>query len=202
MNIQKYFKLPTPSKVWVSSFPSVNRNRISVSAIMKKIEKWLPFRKYRSYTKILNHWPPISLGLQFSQCQQKQNISVSHYEKNWKIAAISYHWKTWNMSFLLVQFSEFSIGSVFSITHSRCRFNIFAWLCLKHLCVDIYAWWPFCTSKKVSGLPHKSSMCSFTLLDVLNHWLKSLNVVQMSYLLSSIIYQEYSCKCQRFSCTI
>ena len=32
-------------------------------------------------------------------------------------------------NFPLVQFSEFSIGSVFSIT-----------LHLKHLCVDIYAW--------------------------------------------------------------
>ena len=40
----------------------------------------------------------------------------------------------------LIQFSEFSVGSVFPITHPRFHFNIYVWLCLKHLCVDIYAW--------------------------------------------------------------
>ena len=37
-------------------------------------------------------------------------------------------------------FSEFSIGSFSPITHPRLHFNIYAWLHLKHLCVDIYAW--------------------------------------------------------------
>ena len=37
-------------------------------------------------------------------------------------------------------FSEFSIGSFFNITHPRLHFNIYAWLHLKHLCVDIYVW--------------------------------------------------------------
>ena len=40
-------------KVTTHKCPSinVNGNRISVLAIMKKIEKWLPFHKYRSYRK-------------------------------------------------------------------------------------------------------------------------------------------------------
>ena len=45
-------------------------------------------------------------------------------------------------NFLLVQFSKFSVGSVFPITHPRFHYNINAWLCLKH-----FAWWPFCTQK-------------------------------------------------------
>ena len=51
------------------------------------------------------------------------------------------HWysvntgKTADVNFLLVQFSEFSVGSVFPITHPRFHFNINAWLCLKHFCV-------------------------------------------------------------------
>ena len=48
--------------------------------------------------------------------------------------------KTGDANFPLVQFSEFSIGSVFPITHPRFCFN------LKHLCMDIYAWWPFCVA--------------------------------------------------------
>ena len=47
-----------------------------------------------------------------------------------------YHWKTGDANFL---FSEFSIGSFFPITHARFNFNIYVWLHLKHLCVDIYA---------------------------------------------------------------
>ena len=45
----------------------------------------------------------------------------------------------------------FSLGSVFQIfhwfslsCHIRFSFDIYVWLQLKHLCVDIYAWWPFC----------------------------------------------------------
>ena len=37
------FQITDPPKVWVSGFLSVDGNGISVSAIMKKIEKWLPF---------------------------------------------------------------------------------------------------------------------------------------------------------------
>ena len=93
-----------PHKVLVSGFHSVNKNGISisailkkmekwlpffhqwpsVSAIMKKMEKWLPFCKYQSYRNISNYWPYQSLGLRFSKCWWKWNISVGHYKKNWK----------------------------------------------------------------------------------------------------------------------
>ena len=47
-----------------------------------------------------------------------------------------YHQKTGDANCL---FSEFSIGSFFPITHPRFDFNFYAWLHLKHLCMDIYA---------------------------------------------------------------
>ena len=50
---------------------------------------------------------------------------------------MEYHWKMGDANFLL---SEFSIGSLFPITHPRLHLNIYVWLHLKHLCVDIYAW--------------------------------------------------------------
>ena len=43
--------------------------------------------------------------------------------------------KTRDMNFLLVQFSKFSVGSVFPITHPRFHYNINVWLHLKHFCV-------------------------------------------------------------------
>ena len=82
--IWKKFQITDPPKVWVSSFLSVNRNEISALAIMKKL-------KNGSYFVNINHMenfklltPPQSLGLRFSECQWKWNISVSHYEKNVK----------------------------------------------------------------------------------------------------------------------
>ena len=41
--MEKFRKL-NRQKIHISSFLSVNGNRISASAIMKKIEKWLSFR--------------------------------------------------------------------------------------------------------------------------------------------------------------
>ena len=52
-----------------------------------------------------------------------------------------WHWysidtgKTGHVTFWLVQFSKFLVGSVFPITHSRFHYNINAWLHLKHFCV-------------------------------------------------------------------
>ena len=75
------FQITGPPKVWVSSFPSVNGNGKSVLAITKKLKKWLQFYKYWLYRKISNYWPPQSLGLRFSKCWWKRNISIGHYEK-------------------------------------------------------------------------------------------------------------------------
>ena len=104
--------LLTPSKVWVSSFLSVNRNRISVLVIMKNLKNGCHFFNINHMEKFEITDPPQSLGL-------------------W----LSYQ-KTGDANFL---FCEFSIGSFFIITHPRFHFNIYAWIHLKHLCVDIYA---------------------------------------------------------------
>ena len=87
--VRKNFQLRTPPKVWVSGFPSVNRNGISVLAIMKKLKNGCHFFNIDHTEKFPITNPPQSLGLQFSECWQKWHISVGHYEKKWKMAAIS-----------------------------------------------------------------------------------------------------------------
>ena len=82
------FKITDNTKVWVSSFLSVNENGISVLAIMKKSKNGCHFINIDHTEKFQKNYllpPPQSLGLRFSKCRQKQNISVSHYEKNWKL---------------------------------------------------------------------------------------------------------------------
>ena len=116
------FQITEPPKVWVSGFPCVNRNGISPLAIMKKMKNGCLFVNINhTETFQITDPPPQSLGLQFSMCQQKQNI-------------------TGKLEMQIFFFSEFSIGSFFPITHPRLHFNIYAWLHLKNLCVDIYAW--------------------------------------------------------------
>ena len=105
------FQLLTPPKVWVSSFPSVDRNGISVSAIMKKLKNGCHFVNI--------------------DCMENFQITVPQSLSLW-----FYHRKTGDANFL---FPEFSISSFFPITHPRFHFNIYAWLHLKHLCMDIYA---------------------------------------------------------------
>ena len=72
-------------RVCISGFPSVNGNGISASVIMKKLKNGCHFINIDHIEKFLiTSLPPPphqSLGLRFSVCQQKWNISVSHYEK-------------------------------------------------------------------------------------------------------------------------
>ena len=63
--VQKNFKLLTP-KVWVSGFPSVHRNEISVLATMKKLINGCHFVNIDHMEKFQITDPPQSLGLQFS----------------------------------------------------------------------------------------------------------------------------------------
>ena len=76
------FPITKPPKVWVYGFPSVNRNGISALAIMKKLKNGCHFFNIDHTEKFPITDPPQSLGLRFSKCQWKRNISVSHYEKN------------------------------------------------------------------------------------------------------------------------
>ena len=80
------FQITDPHKVWVFGFLSVNRNRISASAIMKKLNMAtilliciLLILVIQKKFKLLT---PQSLGLWFSECRHKWNISIGHYQKN------------------------------------------------------------------------------------------------------------------------
>ena len=67
----------------------ISKCRISASAIMKKLKNSCHFFNIDRMENFPITAPPQSLGLQFSECRQKWNISIGHYEKNWKMAAIS-----------------------------------------------------------------------------------------------------------------
>ena len=65
----------------------------------------------------------------------RKNFKLPTHPKSLGLWFSSYQ-KTRDANFL---FSEYFIGSFFCITHLRFHFNIYAWLHLKHLCMDIYA---------------------------------------------------------------
>ena len=65
-------------KICVSSFPSA---AISALASMKKLKNGCHFVNIDHTEKFQITNPPQSLGLWFSECQRKWNISISHYEK-------------------------------------------------------------------------------------------------------------------------
>ena len=113
-------------KVWVSGFLSVNGNGISASAIMKNLKNGHYFVNIDHMVKFQITDPPQSLGLWFSECQLKQNINISHYEKIEKCPpfCISRKLEIWIFcwfsfpNFLLVQFSPLPIlGSVSTFMH-------------------------------------------------------------------------------------
>ena len=66
-------------KIHVSSFPIVDR--ISASAIMKKLKNGYHLVNINHMENFKFTDPAKVLGLWFSECWQKQNITVSHYEK-------------------------------------------------------------------------------------------------------------------------
>ena len=82
-------------------------------------------------------------GCHFININCTENFQITDLPKVWVsgflfcvLMETEYHQKTGDANFL---FSEFSIGSFFPITFPRFHFNIYAWLHLKHLCMDIYA---------------------------------------------------------------
>ena len=82
INHTEKIQITNPHKVSVPCFLSVDRNGISVLAIMKKMKNGCHIININHTEKIQITNPPQSLGVQFSECQQKWNISVGHYEKN------------------------------------------------------------------------------------------------------------------------
>ena len=77
--MEKFPITDTPN-VCVSGFLSVDRNGISVLAIMKKLKNGCHFFNI-DRTEKFSITNPQSLGLPFFECQQKWHISVGHYEK-------------------------------------------------------------------------------------------------------------------------
>ena len=126
---------------------------------MKKLKNGCHFININCMEKISNYQPSQKFGSPVFRVSMETDYLSRPLWKNWKMAAISlisiiwkifkfspvfqvstemeYHWKTGDANFF---FSRFSIGLFFPITHPRLHFNIYAWLHLKHLCVDIYAW--------------------------------------------------------------
>ena len=102
INRMEKFSITNPPKVWVSGFLSVNRNRISVLAIMKKLKNGCHFLNINRTEKFPITNPPWSLGLWFFRVSMEMEYQHRPLWKNWR--------------------------------------KIYVWLHLKHLCVDIYAW--------------------------------------------------------------
>ena len=73
-----------------------------------------------SLWSILMKWQP------FFNCFIMANADIPFPSTLRKLETWILHW---------FSFPNFSVGSVFPITHLRFLFNIYVWLCLKHFCV-------------------------------------------------------------------
>ena len=146
------FQITNPlPKVWVSSFLSVDGNGISVPAIMKQLKNGYHFSNIDHTEKFqITDYPKvwvsgfvsvdgngISVSAIMKQLKNGCHFIINHMEKFqitdcpkvwvsgflfWVLMETEYHQKTRNANFL---FSP------------RFHFNIYAWLHLKHLCVNI-----------------------------------------------------------------
>ena len=135
------FQITNSLKVWVSGFPSVNRNRISALAIVKKLKMAtislisIIQKNFKLLTpKVwVSGFPSVDgNGISASVIMKKLKNGCHFFDidrkEKFQITKLP------NLIFF-----EFSIGLFFLITHPRFHFNIYAWLHLKHLCMDIYA---------------------------------------------------------------
>ena len=91
------YQITDPPKVWVSIFPSVNGNGISVPVIMKKLKNCHHFVNIDHMEKCQIIDPP-KFGSPVFRGQWKWNISVSHYEKNEKWLPFHKYWTYRKMS--------------------------------------------------------------------------------------------------------
>ena len=120
--VQKNFQLPTPPKFGSPVF------RVLTETEYQRLSLWKNW-KMAAISLISIIWKnfqlltPPKFGSPVFQGLTETEYQHQPLRKNW--------------NFL---FSEFSIGSFSPITHPRLHFNIYAWLHLIHLCMDIYAW--------------------------------------------------------------
>ena len=144
--IRKNFKLPPPPKVWISGFPSVDGNGISVSAIMKKLRNGCHFFNIDHMEKFqITNLPKVWIsgflsvdgnGISVSAIMKTLKngchfFNIDHME-NFQItdppkfgSPVFFSSENWTCKFSF--FFEFSIGLFFLITHPRFHFNIYAW---------------------------------------------------------------------------
>ena len=120
-------------KICISGFLSINGNGISESAIMKKLKNVRLFVNINC-TENVQTTDLSKFGSRFSVCQQKWNTSIRHYEKNWKMAAISLILiirknfklltppKFWVSSFLSVNGNEISASAIMKKLKKDCYF--------------------------------------------------------------------------------
>ena len=132
------FQITNPLKVWVSGFLNVDRNGISASAIMKKLKNGHHFVNIDCMKKFQITDSP-KVWVSAFPSVNGNGISASAIMKKLKNGHHFVSAENWRY--------EFSVGLVFQIfhwfsflTHPRFCLNTYAWLCLKKLCMDIYAW--------------------------------------------------------------
>ena len=123
--IRKNFKLPTSPKFgslvfWVLMEMEYQCQPLWKNWKMAAISLIYHMEKFQIIWKngISNYWFPRKIS------PPKFGSPVFFSSENWRCK---------------FSFFEFSIGLFFLITHPRFHFNIYAWLHLKHLCMDIYA---------------------------------------------------------------
>ena len=150
--------------------------------------KWQPFFNFFHNGW---HWYSINTqrtgdtNFQFSKFSVDSVFPITHSRFHFNINAWLrlkhlcmdiYEWwpfctqKIGDIIFPLIQLSKFSVGWVFPVTHLRFCFNIYAWLHLKHLCIDIYAWWPFCTSKSAKKIC-QNRLFESPIISVTHNWI-------------------------------
>ena len=164
INGTENFQITNPPKVWVSSFPSVNGNRISLLAIMKKMKNGSHLVNVNGAKKFQITDPPkvwvsgflsvngngisasaimkkLKNGPHFVNIDHMENFQITDPPPKFGFPVFQVSMETeYHQKMQIFFFTEFSIGSFFPTIHPRLHFNINAWLHLKHLCVDIYAW--------------------------------------------------------------
>ena len=131
--ISNYQQIP---KVWVSSFLSVDRNRISTSAFMKKLKNGCHFVNINHTEKISNYWLPPKVWVSSFLSVDRNAISASVIMKKMKN---SHHFvnihhmekcqitdspppKVWVSSFLSVNRKGISVSTIMKKFTNGCHF--------------------------------------------------------------------------------
>ena len=133
MHCMEKFQITDPPQVWVSSFPSVNENRISALAIMKKLKNGHNFvnKCHMEKFQITN---PSKFGSPVSGISALAIMKKLTNGCNF----VNMHCTE---KFQITDPPPKSLGLVFQIFHCfsfprrvRLSFNIKVWPCSKHLC--------------------------------------------------------------------